>query len=654
MNLLLDNRQVFQWLVALQLLLLPALWAQLQPWLVAAALLALLVRAGQLWRGWRPPKPLWLALLALVATGLILLQAKGLGVLATLINLLWLGYSLKFLEARRDRDVELVLVVAFFLVALAFIFRQNIGWALYLCLPVVVAVAALMAAVAPATGQLWRQAGRMLLIALPLTLLLFVLLPRLAPMWRMPISDQARSGLAEDMAPGDISDLIKSAELAFRISFDGPPPAADERYFPVMKQERFDGRSWGLSFQVQQWRLLPQLTHAQPPPVAVADGPRYRVIAEPQRHRWAFAMAAPVPLDNQVVISPNTTLYRREDNLDRLNYSVATGSQVALATAAEREQNLRIPAAGNPQARQWAAKLAAQQGSGEAISAEILRTYSSEPYHYSLKPPLLGANSIDDFLYRSRSGFCGHYASATAFVLRAAGIPARIVTGYQGGEWNPQGNYLAVYQFDAHAWVEYVDSNGHWQRLDPTAAVAPERVENGATNAVDLADLPAINRLALARYRDWPLLSYARLWLANIDYQWTRRVLNYDSNQFWQQLALSWPSLRAHTAWLMLGSLMAVAALMAGLLLRPARRPLLFIWQPLRRYGQQLGLKEQPGESLSQYAERLLPLAAKPQLLRRIIWLYQHWRFAPLTAKQQQRHLRQLKRRLRQLKTAAR
>lgn len=650
MNPLLDNRQVFQWLVSLQLLLLPALWPQLQLWLVAAAALALLVRAGQLWRGWRAPRPLWLALVAALAALLILVQAKALGVLATLINLLWLGYSLKFLEARRDRDVELVLVVAFFLIALAFIFRQSIGWALYLWLPIVAAVSALVAAVSPAAMRLWRHASWTLLVALPLAVALFLLLPRLPPMWRMPLTDKARSGLSEEVAPGDINELVKSAELAFRVSFEGPPPLAGERYFPVMKQERFDGRSWSLSFQVQQWQLQPQLRNALPPPPQQDDGPRYRVIAEPQRHRWAFALAAPVPLDDQVVLSPSTTLYRREDGQDRFSYAVASGPTRLLASADERELNLRLPVFGNPEARQWATQLAQQHDSSEAISAAILHTFRSQPYHYSLKPPLLGADSIDDFLYRSRSGFCGHYASATAFVLRAAGVPARLVSGYQGGEWNPQGNYLAVYQFDAHAWVEYVDSQGVWQRLDPTAAVAPERVEDGATSAVDLAELPAINRLALARYRDWPLLSHGRLWLANLDYQWTRRVLNYDSNQLWLQLGHWWPSLRAHTAWLVLGALGAVAALVAGLLLRPARRPLLLrLWQPLQRYGQVLGLPPQPGESLSGYAERLLPVAAQPRLLQRIAWLYRRWRFAPLHRQQQRRYLRQLKRRLHQL-----
>ena len=458
MSPLLDNRQLFQWLVSLQLLLLPALWSQLQPWLVAAAALALVVRAGQLWRAWRPPRPLWLAAAAMLAALVVLAQSQALGVLATLINLLWIGYSLKFLEARRDRDVELVLVVAFFLIALAFIFRQSIGWALYLWLPILAAVSALVAAVLPGGIRLWRHAGWTLLVALPVTVALFVLLPRLPPMWRMPLTDKARSGLSEEVAPGDISELVKSAELAFRVSFDGAPPSPNERYFPVMKQERFDGRSWSLSFQVQQWQLQPQPRDALPRPPRQADGPVYRVIAEPQRHRWAFALAAPIPLDDFVVISPSSTLYRREDGLDRFTYAVASGGALPQATAEERELNLRLPAVGNPDARQWAAQLAQRHTSSEAISAEILHTFRNQAYHYTLKPPLLGADAIDDFLYRSRRGFCGHYASATAFVLRAAGVPARLISGYQGGEWNPQGNYLAVYQFDAHAWVEYVDS----------------------------------------------------------------------------------------------------------------------------------------------------------------------------------------------------
>lgn len=652
MKLLLDNRQVFQWLVSLQLLLLPALWPQLQLWLVAAAMLALAVRGGQLWHGWRAPRPLWLGSAALLAALLILLQAQSLGLLATLINLLWLGYSLKFLETRQERDVELVLVVAFFLIALAFIFRQSIGWALYLCLPIVAAVSALVAAVLPGSARPWRHAGWTLLVALPLALTLFLLLPRLPQMWHMPLTDKARSGLSEEFTPGNISELIKSSELVFRVSFEGQPPQPSERYFPVMKQERFDGRSWSLSFQVQQWQLQQESNYAQPPRQRPAVAPAYRVIAEPQRHRWAFALAAPLPLDDQVVVSPLHTLYRRQPGQERFTYAVASGPAVQRATAEERQLNLRVPAFGNPDARQWAAQLAQQLRSSEAISDAILRKFRTEAYYYTLKPPPLGGDAVDDFLYRSRRGFCGHYASATAFVLRAAGVPARLVSGYQGGEWNPQGNYLAVYQFDAHAWVEYVDSQGLWQRLDPTAAVAPERVEDGgATSALDLNELPAADRLALARYRDWALLSYTRLWLANLDYQWTRRVLQYDSKQFWLRLGDWWPSLRPHTAWLVLLALVCVAGGIAWLLLKPARQPLaLRLWRPLLGYGKKLGLPPQHAESMSSYAQRLPAPPRYPRLLQRIVWLYQRWRFAPLSRQQQRRYLRQLRWRLRQLR----
>ena len=647
---LLDNRRLLPLIALQQLLLIAALWPQLQLWVMAVGAITLFTRAMMLWRGWRPPPARVLAILAIGCLLMLLLQWRGLGTLPALVNLLWLGYSLKLIEVRRDRDVEQVLLLAFFLIALALVQRQSIGWALLLALSLWLAVTALVNAAAPQQKHPWRSAGSALLLALPLLLTLFIVLPRLPPLWQMPTASRALTGLSEEVAPGDINELVSSSELVFRVTFaDGPPPA-QERYFPVMRQEYFDGQRWQLSAEVKRWQQTVPLLNVTS---TLSDSPlpagSYEVLAEPQRHRWAFAMTAPRVMEGPVQTTPIATLYRQGSNELAIRYRASTAT---LPDATEREQqsNLQLPAEGNPQARAYARELATRYPEPSALVGALMTRFRSQPYTYTLTPPRLGPDGVDDFLFDTRRGFCGHYAMATAFVLRAAGIPARLVTGYLGGEWNPQGSYLAVRQFDAHAWVEYLDRQHHWQRIDPTAAVAPERIEGNMAQALG-EQFAAADPLSLQRYRSWALLNQLRWWGNNLDYQWSRWVLGHDASQLWQQVALRWPSLAGQTPWLILLSLLLVALMVSLPLLWPAREPAtLRIWQPLLRRGNAAGCTVQAGETLGQWCERLATL--RPALSRPLLqaaWLYRRWRYGPLTAHQQKRCQRQLKRRVRQI-----
>lgn len=647
---LLDNRRLLPLIALQQLLLVLALWPQLQLWIVAVGALTLSVRAMMLWRGWRAPPARALALLAITGVLLLAWQWRALGTLPALINLLWLGYSLKIIEVRRERDIEQVLLLAFFLIALTLVQRQSMGWTLAMAGALWLAVTALVTAVAPEQKQPWRSAGFSLLLALPLLLTLFLVLPRLPPLWQMPTTSRALSGLSEEVAPGDISELVNSSELAFRVTFaDGPPPA-NERYFPVMRQELFDGRRWRLSDEIRQWQQAqPMQTAPLQASTGTLPGASYEVIAEPQRHRWTLALSRPRVVSGPVQVSPLTTLYRRDRGDQRISYRVTSEPTASKADLAARRLNLQLPPAGNPRARAHALTLAARYPDRAALASALLDEFRREPFYYTLQPPLLGPDGVDDFLFNSRRGFCGHYAMATAFVLRAAGIPARLVTGYLGGEWNPRGNYLEVHQFDAHAWVEYLDEQNRWQRLDPTAAVAPQRIEGGMPAALG-GEFAAADPLSLQRYRNWALLNQLRWWGANLDYQWTRRVLNYDAALLWQQVGARWPVLASHTAWLILACLLGVATLVGTLLLWPGRAPpQQRLWRPLRRRAARLGWQPAEGESLASWCARLGSLA--PQLARplaRCAWLYRRWRYAPLSPRQRQQVWQQLQRRLRQ------
>ncbi|MEM0549045.1 MULTISPECIES: DUF3488 and DUF4129 domain-containing transglutaminase family protein [Aeromonas] len=647
---LLDNRRLLPLIALQQLLIIAALWPQLQLWVMAVGAITLFTRAMMLWRGWRPPPARVLAILAIGCLLMLLLQWRGLGTLPALVNLLWLGYSLKLIEVRRDRDVEQVLLLAFFLIALALVQRQSIGWALLLALSLWLAVTALVNAAAPQQKRPWCSAGGALLLALPLLLTLFIVLPRLPPLWQMPTASRALTGLSEEVAPGDINELVSSSELVFRVTFADDPPPQYERYFPVMRQEYFDGRRWQLSTEVKRWQQTVPLLNATS---TLSDSPlpagSYEVLAEPQRHRWAFAMTAPRVVAGPVQTTPIATLYRQGSNDLAIRYRASTAT-LPDATERERQRNLQLPAKGNPQARAYARELANRYPEPSALVGALMTRFRSQPYTYTLTPPRLGPDGVDDFLFDTRRGFCGHYAMATAFVLRAAGIPARLVTGYLGGEWNPQGSYLAVRQFDAHAWVEYLDRKQHWQRIDPTAAVAPDRIEGNMAQALG-EQFAAADPLSLQRYRSWALLNQLRWWGNNLDYQWSRWVLGHDASQLWQQVALRWPSLAGQIPWLILLSLLLVALMVSLPLLWPAREPAtLRIWQPLLRRGTAAGCTVQAGETLGQWCERLATL--RPALSRPLLqaaWLYRRWRYGPLTAHQQKRCQRQLTRRVHQI-----
>lgn len=648
---LLDNRQLLPLIALQQLLLIAALWPQLQLWVVAVGIMTLGIRAMMLWRGWPALPGRGLPLLAIATAVLLALQWRGLGTLPALINLLWLGYSLKMIEVRRERDIELVLLLAFFLIALALVQRQSIGWAVGMALALWLAVTALVAAIAPEQKRPWRSAAGALLLALPLLLTLFLLLPRLPPLWQMPTTSRALSGLSEEVAAGDISELIHSSDLAFRVTFaDGPPPAR-ERYFPVMRQEVFDGQRWLLSPEVKAWqRTVPVLTGSEPLRERALPAGSYEVIAEPQRHRWAFALSNPRLLAGPVRLTPINTLYRQGSGEVAIRYRIGQSEAQPEDDRQGAARNLQLPAGGNPRARAHGQALAARYPARAALVAALLAQFRSQSYYYTLTPPRLGRDGVDSFLFDTRQGFCGHYAMATAFVLRAAGIPARLVTGYLGGEWNPRGNYLAVHQFDAHAWVEYLDERGSWRRVDPTAAVAPERIEGGVTRVLS-DEFTAADPLALQRYRNWALLNQLRWWGNNIDYQWSRWVIGHDAGQLWQQIGLRWPALAGHTPWLILTSLMLVALLVSLPLLLPARLPPeRRIWQPLLKRGKRCGWPPLPAESMGQWCERLARL--RPDLAHPLLqaaWLYRRWRYAPLSARRRQRSWHQLQLRIRQL-----
>jgi len=493
------------------------------PWVSLLVLAMAIWRIAAAARGWRLPS-LWVRIpVTLLGFAAVLLTYRSVSGVEAGSALLLVMAGLKLMETRGERDRILVVLIGYFLLFAVFLREQAIwstGWLAFGAVGITVALAQTARRerllTVPAAVTL---TGRLLLQALPLAAILFVLFPRIpGPFWAIPGANlSGTSGLSAEIRPGDITELSLSDEVAFRVRFEGPTPPAQSLYWRGPVLERFDGRAW---------TAAPLPARPRAPPAHGAQGAEfgYQMILEPHGQRWLLALETPLRWSlPRAALGPGLELLSAEPLRERIGYRVrsATGGIGAVTASAETlATNLRLPAGRNPRTAALARELRAQAPGERAFLERLLRRFATEPFHYSLSAPPLGAESVDEFLFDVRVGFCEHYASALAVLLRAGGVPARVVVGYQGAERNPFGDYWIVRQANAHAWVE-AWLNGAWQRVDPTAAVAPERIERGY--AETLAATPRVAE---------------RLWRSNAYIN--RLVLSWDAaNAAWDRWVLA-------------------------------------------------------------------------------------------------------------------
>jgi transglutaminase-like putative cysteine protease len=482
-----------------------------------------------------------------VLVGGVFVRFHTLNGLAAGILLLTLMSAIKLLETHAPRDEYIVVGGSLFLVLAACLERQNLLRAplyllqAWLCCGTMAIIAyspSNTPSRAPAGGFSHRAAlalaGRALLYSLPLALALFVLFPRVqGAFWALPRAEDAQTGLSDTMSPGSISRLTSSYDIAFRAKFAGALPPPQERYWRGPVLHSFDGYTWsrgqGSGYFTE-------------PLEYVGPAYRYHITLEPSQQRWWFSLdTADRAPDRKVSLAYDYELVAADPVTELTSYDVvshtATHSSQPLSTLA-RQTEIRLPPSRNPRTVALAREMRGHAASDGAFVGEVLRLLRTGGFVYSLTPPLLDYNSIDDFLFHTRSGFCGHYASAFVTLMRAAGVPARVVTGYLGGEWNPIGDYLIVRQSDAHSWAEVWLEGRGWTRVDPTAVVEPDRLTRGM---LDL--LPAAGGAQARLARSSPaLISLLHRWDA-LDAWWNDRVLKFDYRS--QLKLLSWLGIHA-------------------------------------------------------------------------------------------------------------
>ncbi len=593
------------------------------------------------------PGRLLIAALTLLSVGAVMLHYTKLFGRDAGVSLLIIMLFLKLLETRNHRDGMVIITLSYFLVITHFLYTQSIPTAFYM-LGIVVLITLALITLNQATDSIrikdkLRISVAMTVLALPIMVVFFILFPRIpGPLWGLPDdSHSGRSGLSDTMSPGELSQLALSDEVAFRVKFAGTPPLPENLYWRTLIFWDYDGRTWRESASLLNYPMTVEEDVVDPNENFVGLGPaiEYTVTLEPHNRRWLFALDMPeVDYEAKAVGLYQITmdrhkLLRSSKSINNLvQYSLASYPSYQLSKVLpdqDRIRALKLPADGNPRSRELA------QQWRETISSPAQRVaaalaYFNESFSYTLRPARVGQHFVDGFLFETKEGFCEHFSGSFVFLMRAAGIPARVVVGYQGGEINPIGDYMLIRQADAHAWAEVWLENQGWVRVDPTMAVSPARIELGLDAAIPARDNP---RFLLRRNN--PVLAQLNLIWDSINNRWNEWILGYGPEMqktFLQRFGLG--NAAAHKLVFILTACLAVLMLAIALFsFRQQRKkldPIQLLYAKLCKRLAKKGFPRQPYEGPEGYHRRLTKDApALGQQLKSIFQQYSRLRYGP-------------------------
>ena len=612
----------------LQLLLLALLQDGLSWWSSLVLLCILLFKYATV-RAEKTVRMMTVNMLAVLLCLLLLSQLWQQDMQDSMLQLLFFSAALRlFSIASEMRHAKKLVWVQYFLISTGFMLNQSLWFAgaVFLLFFCNLYLHYLLFAPVQSRQFQWSE-FRLLLWVMPLCIALFVLFPRLPPLWQTDRQHQAQTGLADELSLGGLERLVQSDSLAFRVEFEKEKPPQQELYWRAKVFERFNGQDW-----------LPDVLPASAPLSAQQARYHYQLVVEPHFQRSLFSLGQVHQIQGQVRPGAAGLIESYQQISRRFSYGLRSdGEAVAQQNNEEAIRNL-ILRHSNPQASALAVQLKQQHPTASAYAKALYQYFQNNQFSYSLRPPVLNKQAqIDQFLFEHRIGFCGHYASAASYLFRAAGIPARVVGGYQGGSWQGAGDYLQVLQKDAHAWVEYLDQ-GRWQRFDATAIVAPLRLTQGLSDALSLSE-----RQFLDQFFQQGMLGDWLQQLEWLDYYWSVWVLSFDQTE----QRFIWRSLQS-LPWVWIG-----AALLASLLLALTVYLLLqynaenqnqalriLMLKRLKPYGEKI-----VHQTMEAYLQNLmLSHPHQSKTLHQLLLAYQRFEFA-----EQQEQLQQCRKLLRQL-----
>lgn len=611
-----------------------------------------------MWADKPPVKKVWAFALTLAALASIYFSYQtflgieaGVAVLSTFL-------FAKALESKSRRDVIILFNFALFVSASSFLLSQSFA----------MAAAVLLCLLSSFTGlyrlqisefeqgaqdnilslkQDMAHVGRFLLHALPFFILLFLFFPRLPPLWHIPVpQNKAVTGISDSMSPGDIAQLSQSSALAFRIIGDLQQlPARPELYWRALVLDEYDGARWTSSFSNQ--RLIQPNEVVQKAHKQLA----YQYLAADPRVTWIMALEKSVPLESRYQLGQDWRITPQRQNIKNEPIPLMWIGPADLRMRDERQLqrlallNTQVIKGRDLKSQQLAKQLLQQSGGNPQLYIQrVLEWYQKHGFAYTLSPGTLGQNRIDEFLFGTRQGFCEHYASSFVMLMRHAGIPARIVTGYQGGQSAPDGRSWEVRQLDAHAWTE-VWLNGRWQRYDPTAIVAPHRIDGGMQNYMEDERSVFGGTQSEWSYRQYALLTKMRIWNDYASYQWQSKVVGYnaESQRSWfQKIGLD----SVYSGALALaGGIIALLLLYLGWMYWLRLRQISGLQRSLERFNKQLApqLQKLPAETVPAWLQRLSLQAAPDDRLyfQQLVRLHAQYAYAPKG--QSERNMREIK-----------
>ena len=540
---------------------------------------------------------------------------------------LWLAASLKLLEIQSVRDLKIYLYIMLYVSAVTMLFDQGIGHVIVQLAVIVLALAVLLrvhGGLNPWAASQWRAIAKVIAFALPIVVVLFVFFPRIGPLWTIPVkASTAVTGMSDSMSPGDIADLANSDERVFRVSFSGQRPVQSALYWRGLVLDRFDGRRWSRTPKPFIYGRKGRYDLGRD---SFTKGDYYQVLMEPHNQLWLYALEGSKSLSSQVKHKDMGLFELGVEAIQPVSYRMSysppeyIGNEIPTAYLLDGTQrrhspsalDLQVPFSGNPETRRFVSRLRQQFPSDLALINHLLGQFRQQSFAYTLTPPLHGEDFVDEFMFRHQRGFCSHFSSSLTFMLRLAGIPARVVIGYQGGEYVAGQDYLIVREYDAHAWVEASIEGLGWVRVDPTAMVAPDRIERNLEQAVaEEGTFLQGNILAQLR-KGMTVVSWLSLKIDQVNYVWQKWVINYSQEE---QYAI-------FKKWLGDYSLTRVALLFVSVFVMISLLLVLRSWfgsdrraltKPQRRYLRWLqvlsifGYSRQMGESPKAFLSRVRP-----------------------------------------------
>ena len=607
------------------------------PWALALFASALVVRLlVNRWRLPLPSLPVKIGVLAAGVAGITLSYGSILGIEPGL-GLLLLLVSLKLLETNTVRDFQVLTLLGWFLSLCGLFFSQELGTWLYIAATAGVLTASLVRFhLGPGTGGFWsagRLAATLLLQSLPIVVVLFLFFPRSHGGFRFAFNRafNATSGMSDSIEPGSVAALAMSDEIAFTAEFpDRNVPTLPQMYWRGSVMWRGNGLSWSRGAVMQ---IEPLPTSGTLKPI------RQRIILEPHGGAWLFALDRPSSEVRNAMPKPGGYLQSVRQIITTTRYEVSSLVDVreTILPVEHRREALRVPEQLSPRVRTLAASWRSAAASDREVVESALRHFRSSRFVYTLTPGQYKGDALDEFLFERRSGFCEHYAAAFATLMRTAGIPARLVTGYLGGEYNRLGGYVRVRQSECHVWCEVWLKDSGWKRVDPTNVIAPERVNSGLESFLAsqaAADQETGGEASSGALGLREMLREIRLAWDSLKYQWDVRVLNFDEeNQrtFFASLGLGsmrWPEL---FTWIVLA--IAASLGLLALWLSHATRPRLDpVSRDYARFCRILaagGVRREAAEGPLAFAERAArTFPHQAERIRRIGQLYVALRYS--------------------------